>query len=702
MFEAPRTGIGLEVEVPEPMHVFKQRVIHPDNEQLILAAQDARLLSPARLKKYRLRGQALKLALAELDYESIKSELDAIQTMYEVYRAQIHDLKLSQKDLDHLNAWVIDLEIERIKQENAGLLRNYTRLNKLVTAARTPTPPVYRWIERISPVKKLARDLSCGEMSLRGMARQLEQIRQRLSEHQEAVTQQKHREELCNEMAKEARMFAKIIQRRWAGLGFCHRYNIVRNGKSRTITNHVRFSRVEVTEDEIHLKIDVTSLGLFGETRNEMPTGVAVGRLLAPEVMDDLTVACQRQVTTPHTEDHADYVNGAWVTISRLGSTDGLMDYIPLKPVMATYKREWHEALPFPMGVKKGRVVNWLKLTNQPHLMVAGQTGAGKSNVFNVFVTTAITMHSPDEIRLILVDLKEGVGFLKYEGLPHSLGSVLTELDQLDHLLQRLEKLRKQRTEQIRVIADNIDDYNLQVSPEHRMTRIIVLCDEYQEVAAAPKELRQRIHALTHKIAAKGRNVGIHLFLGTQSPFTDMIPGKIKANITFVLSGRQRTLGASLSTFGSKIATELPKIPGRMICDDGSDVYQVQIPHVSGSDITEAIERAHTWEPPRLLLLPEVEYDPGETPLLEDTPPFTIGDVIHFALSEADGYVKASQIWQEVGKERGVGQPTITKLVKDVTGRKVIEYDGQRYQPVKKKGNFYRLEIVNEPAVEIS
>lgn len=698
MFNTPRAGLTLEV--PKPMHVFKERVVHPDNEQLILAARDARLLTKAKLKLYQQRGQALKIALEELGYDRISADLEAIKVAYHDYRAAVHDLKLSKKGLEHLEAWVIDLQIEQLREANQELIQQYKTLMTALTQPRKPTTLTLTWRDKFSPVKRLAKELIAGEFPLRKLARQLDLIRQRLAEHKDAVDQQKQRELLCKEMAKEARIFAKIIQRRWAGLGFCYRYNVMKNGVPKTITKHVRFSRIEVTEDEIHLKIDVTSLGLFGETHNNMPTGVAVGRLLAPEVLDDLTVACQRQVTTPHLEDKADYVNGAWLTINRMGSTDGLMDYIQFKPVMATYKRDWHEELPFPMGVKRGRVVNWVRLTKQPHLMVAGQTGSGKSNVFNVFITTAVSMHNPDEIRLILCDLKEGVGFLKYEDLPHVMGKVLTELDQLDLTLQRLEKLRYQRTVQIRAIADNIDDYNRMVSPEHQMTRIVLICDEYQEVAAAPKELKDRIHGLVHKIAAKGRNVGIHLFLGTQSPYTDMIPGKIKANITFVLSGRQRTLGASMSTFGSKIATDLPKIAGRMICDDGSDAYQVQVPFVTGADITEAMATAHTWDTPRPLELPPVEGSAITT--FDDPRPLTVNEVVGYALACQEGVVKASVIYEQLGKERGIGQPTVSKLVKEITAHEQIEFGGQQYKPVKQRGNFYKLELIEPVAIDTS
>lgn len=699
MFNTPRAGLTLEV--PKPMHVFKERVVHPDNEQLILAAQDARLLTKAKLKLYQQRGQALKIALGALGYDRINADLEAIKVAYHDYRAAVHDLRLSKKGLEHLEAWVIDLQIEQLREANQELIQQYKTLMTTLTQPRKPTTLTLTWRDKFSPVKRLAKDLIAGEFPLRKLARQLELIRQRLAEHKDAVQQQKQREILFKEMAKEARIFAKIIQRRWAGLGFCHRYSVVKNGVPKTITRHVRFSRIEVTEDQIFLKIDVTSLGLFGETHNNMPTGVAVGKLLAPDVMDDLTVACQRQVTTPHLEENANWINGAWVIVNRLGSTDGLMNYIEFKPVMATYKREWHEELPFPMGVKQGRIVNWIRLTQQPHLMVTGQTGSGKSNVFNTFIVTAVSMHSPDEIRLILCDLKEGVGFLKYQDLPHVLGGkVLTELEHLDETLQRLEKLRYQRTVQIRAIADNIDDYNRMVSPENRMTRIVLVIDEFQEAASAPKEQKERILKLVHKIAAKGRNVGIHLFLGTQIAYTKMMPGEIKGNITFVLSGRQRTMGASFATFGSKIATDIPKIPGRMICDDGNDAYQVQIPFVTGADIQEAMATAHTWDTPRPLELPPVEGSAITT--FDDPRPLTVNEVVGYALACQEGVVKASVIYEQLGKERGIGQPTVSKLVKEITAHEQIEFGGQQYKPVKQRGNFYKLELIEPVAIDTS
>jgi hypothetical protein len=694
MFQPPSSGF--EIQVPEPLHVFKNRVTHPDNEQLILAARDSRLLSKAKIKQYKRRRAALEIALARLGWEQLQADLEAVKTSYHEYRVEFHNLKLSLNDTSDVDEQRrIKNEMRQLRQDKALVVENYRRYAALIGQPRQPKHRRIGFFARRSPIKRLAHDLMNGDTPLLKMVRQIRYIDQRLEEHREAVAHEKERDRLCKELAKEAKLFARIIKERWAAMGYCYKFQVNKGNRIKTVTRYVKFARVEVTEDQIHFKVEVTKQGLWGETHNQVPWGVQVGKLIAAEVLMELTTACQRQVTSPHHEEGVDFTNGCWITVNRLGSTDGLMDYIELRQCMATYKRDWHEELPIPMGVKRGRVVNWVRLTKQPHLLVAGQTGVGKSNVFNVFITTLVKMHSPDEIRLLLVDLKEGIGFNLYSGLPHLLTGIVTEVEQLDVVLQQLEMLRRQRTLQIKGIADNIDDYNRRVAPEHKMMRIVVVMDEYQEVSAADKETRERVHTLTHKLVAKARAVGIHLFIGTQVAYMDMLPSKIKANITFVLSGRLRTIGASISTFGSKEAATLPAVKGRMLCDDGNGVYPVQIPYCTGSDITEALETAQTWDTPRPLDLPYIDTT-VEAPDIIDVRKLTTEDVIRFAIEQCDGALKAKTIHEQLGKDYGVGQPAITKMVKEIIGSETVSFHGQTYIPTIQRGNWYKLERAEE------
>lgn len=86
----------------------------------------------------------------------------------------------------------------------------------------------------------------------------------------------------------------------------------------------------------------------------------------------------------------------------------------------------------------------------------------------------------------------------------------------------------------------------------------------------------------------------------------------------------------------------------------------------------------------------------------DDPRPLTVIDIVSYALACQEGVVKASVIYEQLGKERGIGQPTVSKLVKEITAHEQIEFGGQQYKPVKQRGNFYKLELIEPVAVDAS
>ncbi len=211
--------------------------------------------------------------------------------------------------------------------------------------------------------------------------------------------------------------------------------------------------------------------------------------------------------------------------------------------------KEWktaREPLSFAIGkdISGEPVVG--KLNKMPHLLIAGQTGSGKSVMINTLLTSLLYRNSPSDMKLILVDPKQ-VEMAPYEDIPHLLTPVITEpektisalkwaVNEMERRYKLLaeEKVRdivsynarlKQRGKHI-AVAD--EDGNQQEVSEGNMPYVVIVIDELADLMMVAA---RDVEALIVRLAQKARAVGIHLVLATQRPSVDVITGLIKANV---------------------------------------------------------------------------------------------------------------------------------------------------------------------------
>src|SRR5690606_8062219 len=131
----------------------------------------------------------------------------------------------------------------------------------------------------------------------------------KLKSHAAAVDDERKAKLLQKGMAEEANIIIEQISRTLSRLGFSHTYTV---GK-KTRTDYVEFDYVVATPDQIQCKIKASEVGLWGGTVDLLPYGVFVTEIIKPKVMDELSVALEREVWSPHTsEDKIPLVNGAW------------------------------------------------------------------------------------------------------------------------------------------------------------------------------------------------------------------------------------------------------------------------------------------------------------------------------------------------------------------------------------------------------
>ena len=184
--------------------------------------------------------------------------------------------------------------------------------------------------------------------------------------------------------------------------------------------------------------------------------------------------------------------------------------------------------LTFALGRDVSGKAYAVDLAKMPHLLIAGATGSGKSVCVNALITSILMHARPDEVRLILVDLKR-VELAPYDGLPHLLQHVIVEPHEAKAALNWAVREMEERYKALAShTVRNITAYNEKVAPDERLPYVVLIIDELADLIM--REGR-KVEDPIVKIAQKARAVGIHLVLATQRPSVNVVTGLIKANV---------------------------------------------------------------------------------------------------------------------------------------------------------------------------
>jgi S-DNA-T family DNA segregation ATPase FtsK/SpoIIIE len=229
-----------------------------------------------------------------------------------------------------------------------------------------------------------------------------------------------------------------------------------------------------------------------------------------------------------------------------------------------------------------GRAIG-IDLASQPHVLVAGTTGSGKSGCVNAVLASILMRASPNEVRLVLVDPKQ-VELNLYEKIPHLITPVVTSPRLAANVLQNLIKEMEERyTLMSAARTRKLEELNRVRVREGEQPLPYLLCviDELADLMMiAPGEVEDAII----RLAQKSRAVGIHLLLATQRPSADIITGMIKANvparIAFAVSsqtdsrvildqnGAESLLGKGDMLFRPGSGTKLSRIQGAFVGEE--------------------------------------------------------------------------------------------------------------------------------------
>ena len=203
-----------------------------------------------------------------------------------------------------------------------------------------------------------------------------------------------------------------------------------------------------------------------------------------------------------------------------------------------------------------------------PHALIAGTTGAGKSELLRTLVVGLAVASSPDHLTFVLIDYKGGSTFDACERLPHVVG-VVTDLDEhlANRALRSLHAELRRRESLLRTVgAADLAAYRRLVTSEV-LPRVVVVIDEF---AALVSEQPDFLHALVG-IAQRGRSLGVHLILATQRP-SGVISDDIRANTNLRLALRLHDTADAIDVVGDGAPAAIPRgLAGRAVMRLGPD-----------------------------------------------------------------------------------------------------------------------------------
>jgi len=239
-------------------------------------------------------------------------------------------------------------------------------------------------------------------------------------------------------------------------------------------------------------------------------------------------------------------------------------------------------------------------ITKMPHLLIAGQTGAGKSVCINSFICSMLLTKSPEELRLILIDPKK-VELSYYEGIPHLMAPVVTESKEAVKALQwgMIEMTRRYQL-LARAGARNIESFNNKVltgalkegvidpSDNKALPFIVIIVDELADLMLTSK---RDVEASIQRIAQLARAVGMHLIVATQRPSVDVITGTIKANLASRIAFRTIQSVDSRTILGFNGAEKLLGLGDMLFLRSGApDIERYHGAFISEEDVERVVD----------------------------------------------------------------------------------------------------------------
>lgn len=289
---------------------------------------------------------------------------------------------------------------------------------------------------------------------------------------------------------------------------------------------------------------------------------------------------------------------------------------VPLAEVLASIT----DPHPLTVGLGKDTEGGYVtaNLAKMPHILIAGATGAGKSTELDDILISLLTRATPEQVRLLLVDMKR-VELTRYAGVPHLSAPIVTDQIRAAEATEKLVGEMNRRYDTFGAVgARSLDDYNRRVRAgqvpgvTESLPYLVLVVDELAElmmVAAQAKRRRSddeedvpNVEENLVRLGQLGRAAGIHMVLATQRPSVDVVTGLIKANVPW------RLAFATASLADSRVILDQPgaeKLIGRgdgLLLPGGSTTVRIQGAWVGEDEVTGVVDQLRGWASPGFII----------------------------------------------------------------------------------------------------
>jgi hypothetical protein len=327
--------------------------------------------------------------------------------------------------------------------------------------------------------------------------------------------------------------------------------------------------------------------------------------------------------------------------------------------------------LSFPVGIGENGYRYYKDLDDCPHLLIVGGSKQGKSNLINVILCTYLKRLIPNQVKFILFDLKQGMEFTFYKGIPHlledpehNIAGIIESIEQVMPALQGISRIMIERMNLIKAAGfKNINDYNARRSGSNRLYSLVVIFDEYAQIGL---EFGAAADKLIANLSNMARAAGIYIIIGSQYPRGDILTTLATINFQVRIAFNMTGPSSEAMIGGWEAKGLSPR--GRAIFQDFDKKPEVQTPRINDSTIKAIVKRAITGEPG------EQKYQPVD-----------MEEIIEYALNQLDGNLDSRKLFLFFyGK---IGKHKLENMLKDAEG-KTFSIRGKEYLITEARGSY--------------